>query len=269
MSRDRAGRAYWDELWRTGTVLSPENSAGIRNYVNRRLERYFHKVLSEARVKPGVRLLEVGCARSQWLPYFARTFDCAVSGLDYSPAGCASAAAVLANANVKGDIRCGDLFANHPDWFGTFDVVFSNGLVEHFDDTAACLRAIRRFLRPEGLIITSIPNMVGMIGRLQKRVNRSVFDVHVPLSAQALRVAHDDAGFERCESQYFMFANSGVINPGPEAPRWKRDFLRGLGVLSMGVWLLDGEVGRLPPNRISSPYVICTAFNCKYSESHS
>jgi cyclopropane fatty-acyl-phospholipid synthase-like methyltransferase len=30
------------------------------------------------------RLLEIGCARSAWLPYFAQEFGIDVSGLDYS-----------------------------------------------------------------------------------------------------------------------------------------------------------------------------------------
>jgi 2-polyprenyl-3-methyl-5-hydroxy-6-metoxy-1,4-benzoquinol methylase len=45
-----------------------------------------------------------------------------------------------------------------------FDVVISFGLIEHFEDTDACLKAISQFIAPQGLLITFIPNMEGFPG---------------------------------------------------------------------------------------------------------
>ncbi|WP_437830178.1 methyltransferase domain-containing protein [Sorangium sp. So ce1153] len=36
------------------------------------------------------------------------------------------------------------------------DAVVSPGVVEHFEDTAGCLRACARYLRPGGPIITEV-----------------------------------------------------------------------------------------------------------------
>jgi 2-polyprenyl-3-methyl-5-hydroxy-6-metoxy-1,4-benzoquinol methylase len=54
-----------------------------------------------------------------------------------------------------------------------FDVVISFGLVEHFEDTDACLKAINKFLAPKGLLITFIPNMVGFTGFLTKSTQQT------------------------------------------------------------------------------------------------
>lgn len=47
---------------------------------------------------------------------------------------------------------------------GKFDVVVTFGVVEHFIDTRACLDAMSQFLKPGGLLVTSIPNLAGWIG---------------------------------------------------------------------------------------------------------
>ncbi|WP_436620554.1 class I SAM-dependent methyltransferase [Sorangium sp. So ce136] len=50
---------------------------------------------------------------------------------------------------------------------GAIDAVVSLGVVEHFEDTAGCLRACARYLRPGGRIITEVQ-------RSQSQINYTV-----------------------------------------------------------------------------------------------
>jgi 2-polyprenyl-3-methyl-5-hydroxy-6-metoxy-1,4-benzoquinol methylase len=52
---------------------------------------------------------------------------------------------MLRKAGVVGQVYCCDFFAPPGDLIGTFDVVISFGVAEHFQDTAECLRALRVF----------------------------------------------------------------------------------------------------------------------------
>jgi 2-polyprenyl-3-methyl-5-hydroxy-6-metoxy-1,4-benzoquinol methylase len=260
---DYAGVSYWDRVWKgsRGGALTDPCARGIRNHVFRRFHILFSEVLRTAgAVYPGSRLIEIGCAQSFWLPYFHRQLGFQVSGLDYSEVGCHSAREILEANGVPGEIVNGDLFGPPSHMLGAFDVVFSMGLVEHFADTTGCVGALSRFLRPGGVMVTTIPNMVGATGTLQKLVNRAVYDIHVPLDREGLRRAHEGAALDVLHCEYFIFANAGVLNiGGAPAPRVAKFVTRVLYLASLVVWTIEGDAGRLPVNRLTSPYVICVA----------
>src|SRR5262249_54413718 len=103
---------YWSANWaRERSLPRPVDPSGpgLANSVDRAWHHYFCEAL--ANVPPGSRLLEVGAARSRWLPYFAERFGFAVTGLDYQEEGCAQAREILARAGLPGDVICADLFA--------------------------------------------------------------------------------------------------------------------------------------------------------------
>lgn len=212
----------------------------------------------------GRELLECGCGGSVLLPYFAKEFGFRVSGVDYSEAGCRLARRVLQEANVEGEIICADFFSPPKELCGRFDVVVSFGVAEHFTNTASCIVAFGRLLRPGGLLITSVPNMAGPIGGLQKVFSRAVFDKHVVLNAESLRRAHETAGLEIKKCDYFLFLNLGVLNineieRGTVEYAVKRAGLQALRALTAAVWILEEAFGSFRPNRVTSPYIVCRA----------
>ena len=139
---DKAGQKYWDNTWATSVVPEAVNPRDLHlnNWINRRFHQYFLKIFSKSDTS-SMHFLEIGCAKSAWLPYFSKEFGFQVSGLDYSPIGCDMAREVLAANNVKGEIVCANLFSPPADMLGKFDVIMSIGVVEHFEDTAVCLKA--------------------------------------------------------------------------------------------------------------------------------
>ena len=265
MAAGKINRKYWDELWSAEDVppaVDPRDP-GLRNCVNRSFHTYFCDAFAGTETA-GLKLLEIGCARSGWLPYFAKEFGFKVYGLDYSEKGCDLARSVLARANVQGAIIYADLFCCPADLREAFDVVVSFGVAEHFENTTDCISAFADYLKPGGIMITSIPNIVGVIGMTQKMINRPVYEIHVPLNATDLSHAHKDAGLRVIQSDYFVSTNFGVCNLNGislKAPGWiaRKIIVLLLTRVSHLVWGLESAISPLPATRLFSPYINCTA----------
>lgn len=256
-------QSHWDRTWEVHSDLPrPVNptSVRLRDYVCRQFCEFFARWLSHAD-PGGRRLIEVGCARSIWLPYFAKHLRYEVAGLDTSEIGCRQAESILQREGVIGTIYRGDLFSPPGELLGAFDALVSLGLVEHFAPTSDVLRALNRLLRPAGRMITVVPNMAGLVGWVQKWMSRDVFRMHCILSPKSLAKAHEDAGLRVLWSNYFLSSNFGVCNPGSTAhfmdPKWF--ILRALRRLSLAVWFCERTIFGIPAHSLWSPYVACVA----------
>lgn len=262
---DKAGKDYWNNSWSENQISDTINPRrmGLNNYVNKCFHKYFHQVFSGMEMN-GVKLLEIGCARSAWLPYFAKEFGFKVTGLDYSEIGCQQAMQILSNEGVQGEVICADFSRPPKSMLEGFDVVVSFGVIEHFQDTVACIDAFSKFLKPNGIMITNIPNMVGLIGLIEKFMNRHVFEMHLLLDRDSLRGAHEISGLEVLDCNYFIFTNFSVCNLNgitSSSIEWhlKKIFLVILVRFSMIIWLVEDRVGSFKPNKVTSAYINCTA----------
>ena len=255
-------QAFWNNIWKQQSnvdSLHPESDS-----VMRFPDRSFHRMVCQAIIQWGQKpetVIELGCANSKYLPYFARTQKLQIFGLDYSEAGCSLAQQILDNEKLDGTIVQGDMFAPPPEHVGKYDIVFSWGLFEHFTDTAAALQAGRSFLRENGLMLTIVPNMTAIPGWLQKTLHREVFDGHVPLDAKALEEAHKQAGFSVLSCGYMMTFNPYVFRFIHEkTPIIGLAYRVARAVLARVIWGVESLLGDASlPNRFTSPYVVCVA----------
>lgn len=265
--QDQAGQKYWNQAWDANPLpaLWPVDSTKIGAYVERSLFSYMSKVFSEYGLTGQNKLLvEVGCARSAVLPLFAKRLGFQITGIDYSPNGCEQTNLMLEREKVQGKVYCCDIFSIPDDLVGRFDVVVSFGLIEHFSDTAAIVTALARLLKPGGMIFTNIPNLKGAIGFMQSKLDRAVYDIHVPLTDNDVRRAHEEAGLKVTHCDYFLATNFGILNLNAirqgSLEWWLKKMITSISVrLSMGVWWLESKVGNLPKSRAFSPYINCLA----------
>jgi 2-polyprenyl-3-methyl-5-hydroxy-6-metoxy-1,4-benzoquinol methylase len=257
---DKAGKQYWDKAWATYDIPKEANPqhGGLPNYVNRRFHEYFCKIFSTMNTQ-GKNILEIGCARSVWLPYFAKEFGFKVYGIDYSEIGCQQAVQILGNERVNGKIVCADFFSPPGSMLEVFDVVVSFGVLEHFRDTTACIATFSKFLKPGGLLITSIPNLLGLNGLIQKVVNRTIFDIHVSIDINTLKRAHEINGLRIILCNYFLFAIFGLVNIENLKGTLFYKVARLRSWVNEVVWIFERVVPALKPNRWSSPYINCVA----------
>lgn len=257
---DKAGLDHWDSTERNTDIPleSFDPLPGLRGF-GRRL---WHETLTKALASvggPSTKLLELGCGGSALLPYFANRHGFSVSGIDYSRGGIEIAQKICAAHGVNPTLIQADFFGAPSDLFARFDAVVSFGVVEHFSDTDETIKAFARFVRPGGKLITVVPNMAGLSGLGQKLLSRSIYDMHEVIDPNRLTKAHAYADLTIESCGYFMFNNFGVINPG-NAPGFVRaSAFSALRAITGMTWAVETIIGKLTPNAVTSPYVICVA----------
>lgn len=258
---EKAPQRYWESHWRTAALprqVRP-HGRGVGTFVDRAFHRSLRALLAD-RTAGSFRLLEAGCARSAWLPYFAREYGCAVTGIDYSPTGCALARQVLTEAGVEGDIILGDFRQPPAALIGSFEAVVSFGVIEHFEDTAAVLSALARFLRPGGVLIATVPNMAGFVGRVQKAIDPVTFGLHRPLTPGGLASAAAAAGLVGVSCRPFLLFNLGAVSLERLRPH---PLLHGAGRLlfagvSRAVWAVQRVASEDATHPWLAPYLWCS-----------
>jgi len=259
--RDRAGEAFWEEWWKRTPLPAPldPHRPGLKNYVTRRFHAAFEQ-LFKGYDASSMELVEVGCAQSVYLPYFAKQFGFKVSGIDRSEMGCARARLMLEREGVKGEVYCTDFFSIPEQLAGRFDVVISFGVLEHFEHTAGALRAMAKLLKPGGRMFVDVPNLKGVLGKYQNLLDPSMFNAHVPISRDLLASAHLEAGLEIESCDYFLPICLEVIN----VEQWPRNLrywftVRCHTAISRAVWFVDDHITRLPQNPWTSPLIYCVS----------
>lgn len=82
------------------------------------------------------------------------------------------------NGLAKGTIRCieSDFFNYAPD--RTYDVVFSSGFIEHFEDTRDVIARHVNLLSKEGQLLLLVPNFLGLNGKLQQWFDQENLAAH-------------------------------------------------------------------------------------------
>ncbi|HEX5055624.1 MAG TPA: glycosyltransferase [Gammaproteobacteria bacterium] len=173
---------------------------------------------------PGSSVLEIGCGRSMWLPFLARTFGCQVTGLDIEPYAAELARANLVGSNVGGQILCRDAFdpSANEDLAGRFDLIYSMGVMEHFDDASERLAVLARYLKPGGRILTTVPNLQGVNWLLQRLASLERLNMHVVYSAKKLTGIHERAGLTTVAAGYAGFHDGFLSGGDPKTPPLRR-----------------------------------------------
>ena len=74
--------------------------------------------------------------------------------------------------------------------------------MEHFENPEDILRIIKNHINPGGIIITVIPNLIGLSGRLTKMFIPDVYFIHKRISRDDLKEMHDITGFKCLKNDY-------------------------------------------------------------------
>lgn len=245
---------FWTEIWE----LQQHKVRKLRwLYVaNRQLAKLFQRGLDPFK---RLKLIEIGCADSLWLPYLAQNYNSEVYGIDFSEIGCQLAKRNLAIKGVEATIICQDFFAfakSHP---MEFDFAYSMGVIEHFTDPMGILREMRRILKVGGKMLIVIPNLRGMYTPIAKIASPNLLEKHKVIRPVDLRRYLQTVGFSVTEVGYTGGAlKLSVVDYSP----WISVIGRfGHQLLCKLVNLTDILVAnalaaiRVPNQQLTSPYV--------------
>ncbi len=174
--------AFWEETWNDG-----EYDEALRFCETDPL-----RVIFEQYAKPGSLMLEGGCGRGQYVSFYSgRGVD--VVGLDFA---CETLSRL--HERERKLPLCGGNVAALPFRDQSFDVYFSNGVVEHFEDGAAdALCEAWRVLRPHGTFLVSVPYL-SPLRRATSIVKKS--------DRRTVTVAEPDGGQTRDDRVFFQYA---------------------------------------------------------------
>lgn len=120
-------------------------------------------VLGLLAVKPGERVLDIGCGNARDIAKIAERGG-QVVGVDISAGMIAAAKQELGRMGMSGiTLQVGDATSLvFPDAY--FDKVLCSEVIEHIPDASQALREMRRVLRPGGSLVLSTPNKGSLYG---------------------------------------------------------------------------------------------------------
>ncbi|HEC34965.1 MAG TPA: methyltransferase domain-containing protein [Anaerolineae bacterium] len=162
---------------------------------------------------------------------------------------------------AQGRITLGNVFEVSEIPFEYFDVVYSLGFIEHFQDTAIVVKRLSRYARTGGIIITLIPNLQGLVGWLHRTVDPDLYRKHVVIDSSMLDAIHSESGLKVVlPANYFGTFCLTVVNfnrlrshlpPVLDSLIW-----RGIKLLQELVVVPFRLVRVTPETRLFSPYVV-------------
>jgi len=255
-----------DWLWKEGGGYYTEEAGeldlrpllpDIGRLRNRRLFDLFERY---GGIASGSSVLEAGCGRSPWLPFLNRRLGCRVVGIDIEPHAAELARANLRGAGAAGEVICGDAFAlsSRPDLRASFDLVYSMGVLEHFDDVVERISALALYLKEGGRILTTVPNLQGVNWIMQRMADLKTLQIHVVYDAARLRKAHEGAGLATIASGYAGFFDGYVSSSVGSQSRFRQEAHRRLCRLlgtCAEAWVRAGRGRGAPEMRFTSPHV--------------
>ena len=154
--------------------------------------------------------------------------------------------------NYKANIFHRDFFSKEK--IDKYDILTSFGVFEHFENIENSIAHTKHYLKDNGIILTVIPNMNGIVGLLQKLLNKPVYDIHIPYTREEIKNAHEKAGYHTLFCDYYGLYQAGVINL--TGNRFENLLRKLLAIPGKPIYYLY-KLAKIPfDSRYISPYII-------------
>lgn len=148
---------YTDNSGYHAALTDPTHPTFARVHeVARQHMRFLHRSVPDCR---GLKLLDIGCSNGLFLN------EARKAGIEVYGAEISSLTAGFARDHFDLNVHCGDWRdAGHAE--GSFDAITLFDVIEHLPDPLSELVALRRLLKPGGLLLQSTPNIDGLFPRM-------------------------------------------------------------------------------------------------------
>lgn len=235
MQVDAAGTAYWNNAW--SGLAEFEKYSGPVYEQHPVLKRFLMGTTGDA--------IEIGCVPGNFLVYLNKEYGYTASGIDYSDHLDYTQANLRFNGIEPKDLIHADFFQYQPKQL--YDLVFSSGFVEHFEDHELVIRRHTEFAKPGGLVVIIVPNLRGVHRLLCGAFQPKVLAVH-RFTLMKKQVLH--ATLESCGLEVLFCDYQKTFRPTYALPRFASLASR---ALQKGLRILHADNFG---NSFASPYLI-------------
>lgn len=191
-------KEYWDNYWGKDEIKYQEYD--INKGVFHSYDLLFRQHISDTRKrlnKKVLRVLDCGCGEGLIMRLLAEQYtDIELWGIEYSDS---YYKAIKMGKDLGLDfhvLKCDLLSELDPEIVGTFDIVMSLGLIEHFNNPDEIMHQMLTLLRSGGCFITIIPNFHGVFNFLWKLYDKNNYSYHIPVKKNNLLQYYDRQGIE-------------------------------------------------------------------------
>ncbi|MDN5205659.1 class I SAM-dependent methyltransferase [Fulvivirgaceae bacterium BMA10] len=158
----RTSKQYWEDYWddeQSAQMLGPI----VRNPKDKQSEALylpFDKFLSKMNFNS---ILEIGGAPGRFTAYFGNRYNSKIGILDFSDIGLQEAQHFLQiHTKNRFELYKKDLFKDSLDDVPLYDIVYSLGFVEHFENLRLSVEKHLALAKPKGLVIIGVPVLLGI-----------------------------------------------------------------------------------------------------------
>jgi 2-polyprenyl-3-methyl-5-hydroxy-6-metoxy-1,4-benzoquinol methylase len=169
LTDDKYWDKYWDKMGNTQGVYHSRPTLVMECFL-----KIFHNYL---KVDENLHVLEIGGAPGDYLIYFHKHFKYQVHSLDFSATGNEQTRQNFKRAGIPIQLYEKDLFSDLSD-LPKFDIVFSLGFIEHFDNTLEVVSRHLELVKPGGLLLLGVPNFTGIYYPFLKRLAPDLLNAH-------------------------------------------------------------------------------------------
>lgn len=157
-------KEYWEDYWKKIELPLEVKRENSSPNILAELD-IFERFLPKEKLS----VLEIGGAPGQYLVYFHKNFSYSPRCLDYSAIGCEKTRDNFKLLNISAEVFNGDLFSKDTKILLS-DVVCSFGFVEHFSNLNGVVAEHLKLLKPGGILVIGVPNMLGINHWFLKRL---------------------------------------------------------------------------------------------------
>jgi len=142
---------YWETYYSNASIDTNKISQIVGNY-----DKYWQILVDKNDAKPAKTLIEIGGYPGRYLAYLSDKYKLKTTSLDYN-SDTEKIKAVMQAFKVEDyELIQADIFSHQPTQ--KYDIVFSNGFIEHFENYDTVLDKHIGYLNDGGTLLVMVPN---------------------------------------------------------------------------------------------------------------
>ena len=154
---------FWEDYW----GKKRHSNSSKKTFLVLEILKIFNNYLPK---DPTKTIIEIGGAPGEYLISLHSQFGYSCNSLDYSKIGNDETKSNFIRAGKEVEVYERDLFAINDD-LPKFDIVYSLGFIEHFDNPNIAVKKHCDLLKPGGILILGVPNLTGIYHAFLKHLS--------------------------------------------------------------------------------------------------